>query len=452
MSFDAGLYSYGSLGNYVWHDEDVDGIQDDGEAGIADITVTLYEKVGDDYIEAASTKTDADGYYLFDTLNPNDYQVKIKVPVGYKLSDTNEGSDDEKDSDFNPWDYSSETVFIESGEHDLSIDAGIYQLSQLGNYIWLDKNADGIQGDDEDGIENVKVKLLNAFGFEIASTSTDAEGFYLFDELEVGEYKIEVIPPAGFVASEKNVSDDTKDSDIDAETFKTDSITIASSNVSDLSLDAGLYQKAAVGDYVWEDMNSNGIQEATEPGIEGIQVTLFLPDDSTKVTKTDENGFYEFTDLVPGTYKVHFDMPSGYILSPTKAGADEALDSDANQDTRLTDEIILESNDVISTIDAGFYRPVRIGDYVWLDKNRDGIQDPSEKGIKGINVKLILSDDTTIETETDENGFYEFDNLTPGTYKVVFKAPERHRFTVLYAGSQEKDSNADTRSGMSDEI
>lgn len=457
MSFDAGLYSYGSLGNYVWHDEDVDGIQDDGETGMADVTVTLYEKVGADYVEAASTKTDADGYYLFDTLNPNDYQVKIEVPNGYMLSDANEGSNEEKDSNFDPSDSSSETFFIESGEHDLTIDAGLYQLSQLGNYIWLDKNADGIQDDDEAGIENVTVQLLDADASDtiLATVSTNAEGFYLFDLLEVGNYKIKVVPPEeSFVATKKNTTDNAKDSDINLE-YETDSITIATSNVSDLTLDAGLYQKATIGDYVWEDMNSDGIQDITEPGIQGITVTLILSDDSSevKVTTTDENGYYEFTDLDPGTYKVHFDMPSDYVLSPRKTGTDDTVDSNPDPETLLTDDITLVSNDVVSTIDAGFYRLVRIGNYVWLDKNKDGIQDDSEEGVSDIKVNLVLSDDTTLETLTDENGFYEFNDLRPGDYTVVFTAPQNHKFTKPLVGEDRNvDSNPDTKTGMSEKI
>jgi len=70
-----------------------------------------------------------------------------------------------------------------------------------------------------------------------------------------------------------------------------------------------------IGDFVWEDVNADGQQDDTEPGIQGVTVMLMEADGITMVTEdglgnvitpvqTDENGFYEFVDLIPGTYRV----------------------------------------------------------------------------------------------------------------------------------------------------
>ena len=44
---------------------------------------------------------------------------------------------------------------------------------------------------------------------------------------------------------------------------------------TNLTVDAGFYQVAALGDYVWNDANINGMQDVGEPGIGGVLVTLF---------------------------------------------------------------------------------------------------------------------------------------------------------------------------------
>jgi len=72
-----------SIGDYVWEDANMDGIQDDGESGISGVTVNLYDGANN---FVGSTTTDATGYYLFDNLVPGDYFVEFKKPEGYAFS------------------------------------------------------------------------------------------------------------------------------------------------------------------------------------------------------------------------------------------------------------------------------------------------------------------------------------------------------------------------------
>ena len=74
---------------------------------------------------------------------------------------------------------------------------------------------------------------------------------------------------------------------------------------SDLTLDFGYYQYAAIGDFVWSDTNANGIQDSGEPGINGVKLTLTGTTGSgvpvTQTTTTTVNGGYLFNSLIPGT-------------------------------------------------------------------------------------------------------------------------------------------------------
>jgi len=220
------------------------------------------------------------------------------------------------------------------------------------------------------------------------------------------------------------------DSDAALGTQQTIVTTIATGE-SDLSWDAGFYKKASIGNYVWEDTNGDGIQGANEDGIPNVLVTLTGTDGAgnpvTLTTSTDGTGFYEFTDLVPGTYKLTFGQPAGFEPTAQDQGTDD-VDSDINAGTLMTINTVLESGETDYTWDAGFYQPAEIGNFVWFDLDKDGIQDGgSEVGIPNLTVSLSGNDGAgnpvSLTTSTDTDGFYLFGDLAPGTYKITFTSP-----------------------------
>jgi hypothetical protein len=78
---------------------------------------------------------------------------------------------------------------------------------------------------------------------------------------------------------------------------------------------------ASLGDYVWEDVNGNGIQDGGEPPVPNVLVTLYDADtNALDTTTTDASGFYSFTNLVPGTYFVGFTPPAGWQITLQRPG------------------------------------------------------------------------------------------------------------------------------------
>ncbi|MDU5235877.1 MAG: MSCRAMM family adhesin SdrF, partial [Staphylococcus sp.] len=68
-----------------------------------------------------------------------------------------------------------------------------------------------------------------------------------------------------------------------------------------------------------------------------------------------------------------------------------------------------------------------LGDYVWLDKNKNGVQDDDEKGLAGVYVTLKDSNNRELQrVTTDQSGHYQFDNLQNGTYTVEFAIPDNY--------------------------
>jgi hypothetical protein len=113
----------------------------------------------------------------------------------------------------------------------------------------------------------------------------------------------------------------------------------------------------ALGDFVWDDQNQDGIQDAGELGIADVTVNLYACNDTLlATTTTDASGYYLFDNLVPGDYKVEFILPSGYVFSPQYQGGDPALDSNADTTTGFSECVTLTCEDDL-TIDAGMYVP-----------------------------------------------------------------------------------------------
>ncbi|WP_131814186.1 SdrD B-like domain-containing protein, partial [Streptococcus bovimastitidis] len=94
------------------------------------------------------------------------------------------------------------------------------------------------------------------------------------------------------------------------------------------------------------------------------------------------------------------------------------------------------------TIDSGFVKETHtIGDTVWEDTNKDGVQDSGEPGIPGVTVTLTNPDGSTKTTTTDENGYYEFTDLPDGDYTVTFETPDGYTPTTPNSGDDTKDSD-----------
>ena len=241
--------------------------------------------------------------------------------------------------------------------------------ASLGDKVWEDTNKDGIQDSGENGITDVTVKLYDCNNNFIASTTTDANGNYLFSNLTPGDYYVEFVKPATYVFTTKDAgSDDAKDSDADETTGKTICTTLTSGE-NDLTWDAGLYKeecKSKIGNFVWHDKDVDGIQDSGEPGIPGVIVELLLNGNVISTTTTDASGKYEFANLSNGTYEVRLsnsNFQSGGTLYSTNQmkwystkknqGTDDTIDSDANSGEKAS--VTLNCNDDL-TIDFGFFK------------------------------------------------------------------------------------------------
>jgi hypothetical protein len=461
-SYDFGFKPQKScLGNYVWNDENQDGLQNNGEVGVSGVTTTLYNATTN--VILATVTTDAYGFYQFCGLNPGDYKVGFSLPTNYVFTGSNTGGDDTIDSDPSNITGLTATITLASGDSNMTVDAGIYQpqptTSTVGDRVWFDANNNGTQDPGEQGVSGVTVTLYNCANptTPIATTITGANGNYIFENVAPGSYSVSFTAPIGttFTSQTGSVST-TNNSDADA-TGKTACFPVLAGDQITY-VDAGIIPQtvgnASIGDKVWNDANQDGIQDPTETGVAGVTVTLYDASGTTVIstTTTDGLGNYGFNDLAPGCYVVGFGLPVGYTRTLQGAGSDTTKNSDANTTTGLTSQVCVSAGQNNSTIDAGIYNASNtnsLGDKVWYDVDKDGIQDVGEYGYPGVVVTLYDCTTNTIQatTTTDANGNYLFDGIANGSYYVGFGFIPGFQFTGANAdvagilGGNNSDAN-----------
>ena len=483
-----------SVGDFVWLDANHNGVQD-GEAGIAGVVMSIKNSDGSDVVDASgnpvtTTTTDSSGHYSFDNLVPGTYTVSVgAVPAGLAPTMTGAGTSATDSSTGSATSGALDGVTVSS---DTSLDFGFWEAHpvRVGDYVWHDFDYSGTQGDLNPatggpfGIPNVVVTITRADGSPamdvngnvVTSTTTDASGKYMFDNLEPGyAYTVSVdknqptLVGQNFVPTVSGKGTPATDSSA-AEGSVTSALLDGVNVTEDLSLDFGYVCRIRVGDYVWVDTNKDGIQNETGTGIPGVTLTLTTWDGQpvTNVygnpvgpVTTDSNGYYLFDDLTPNTYIVHIDnsQPALSPMVPTLShqGGNGALDSSTGSEYTGA----LDNTYVIQdmTLDFGFVLSgVSVGDLVWVDSNHDGVQGATEAGIPGITMTITNADgtpakdldgNTVTTTTTDGSGKYVFSNLVPGTYKVAVGAvPAGLVPTITGAGTTATDSSTDTATSV----
>ena len=296
--------------------------------------------------------------------------------------------------------------------------------------LYNDADASFSSSSSEAPYAGVTVALLKKDGTPVldkdgnpVTAVTDDQGKYSFRGLPLGEYTVSVVDPtSGPLAG-------TKPTEAYTGRYKTSAdVTIAEATGSVIDVNFGFVKPASVGDYTWMDVNRDGVQDADEPALPGVTVTLTYEDGSAvtdasgnpvAAVTTDANGKYSFENLLPGGYKVSFQAPAGFEATTSDAGDDRAADSNG-----ATASVTLAQGQTDDTIDFGAVGTGVIGDQLFVDVNQNGggAPDAGDRPLAGVKVTLTWTGPggitRTYETTTDADGTYKFENLLPGDYKV----------------------------------
>ncbi|MEE4247334.1 MAG: SdrD B-like domain-containing protein, partial [Kangiellaceae bacterium] len=328
--------------------------------------------------------------------------------------DSVDGTDPDPDGDGNPGGANED-------------DGSDFQVpnSSIGDTVFNDLNGNGLRDSGEPGISGVilfddaNMNLVRDPGEFFGQT--DGNGNYGIDGLIAGSYNVRVdlssLPPdAVFTAGTNPLP-----------------VTLAESE-DFANADYGFQvQNSSVGGFVWNDLNGDGVQDMGEPGL--ADIAMFLDFNNNGIFEaedifvdTEADGTYSFSSLSEGTYNVTYlpaSLPPGFV----QTGGTNPFTV-----TIVVDEMFTEA-------DFGFQQQTSsIGDFVWDDQNRDGVQDMGEPGLAGVTVYLDLNSNGALDggepsAVTDAAGLYDITNLAPDTYQVTVDPTTLPADYILSTGS-----------------
>ena len=152
------------------------------------------------------------GGYNFDVA-PGDYVIEIIAPVGAQFSAPDQGGDDAIDSDVDQITGRTDTITVLDGSAVDTIDAGLIVPATIGDTVFEDLDADGLEGAGEGGLAGIDVELIGAgtdglFGTAddvvVDTQTTDGSGSYLFADVAPGAYRVAIdaaTVPAGYTGT-----------------------------------------------------------------------------------------------------------------------------------------------------------------------------------------------------------------------------------------------------------
>ena len=292
--------------------------------------------VKDDSGADITTKTDADGNYLFNRLPLGSYKVEV-VPGEVKVDGADVNLSDYKQT----YGYGSSTDRTQVGQGKLvtpsaieltaaapnvtKVDFGFVKPASVGDYVWFDANKDGLQDSDEPALPGITATIVDASGNPVVDASgrpvsavtTGADGKYTFENLLPGDYKVSFQTPAGYEAT---ISGAGADRALDSNGAEA-SVTLVQGQTDD-TIDFGAVGTGVIGDQLFVDVNQNGggAPDAGDKVLPNVKVTLTWtgPGGITRTfeTVTDADGKYTFENLLPGEYKVSVDPESLLAVEP----------------------------------------------------------------------------------------------------------------------------------------
>lgn len=436
--YDFGFFVPASIGDTVFYDVNGDGVQDPGDLPLIGVVLELKGDIdGDNIIDTLTTTTSFTGYYQFGGLPAGQYTVTVDVsslPPGVTPTYDKDGGTISPDG--------VTPVTLGAGDSIQDVDFGYTGDLSLGDYVWNDVNADGVQDAWELPLPGVVLTLtgdLNADNIlDTLTTTTNAGGGYWFSHLPAGTFTVTVDTatlPAGL---------DNPTYDLDSGTVSPDSQAVVTlTGAPNFDVDFGYRAQGAIGDYVWHDANGDGVQDASETPLAGVVLVLTgdLNGDGTAdtlTTTTSVTGYYQFSGLPAGAFTITVDattLPPGMspTAGPQSAGSNQSVVSLAPSESR-------------QDVDFGYRGTGAIGDYVWNDANNDGIQDAGELPLPGVVLTLVgdVNGDgvaDTLTTTTSVTGYYQFPGLPAGTFTVTVDATTLPPDMTPTSGPQSVGSN-----------
>ncbi len=378
-SLDFGNIRLGHINVSKFNDLNGNGMKDSGEPGLEGWTINLVGPNG----YSKSEVTNADGNVAFRNLEYGTYTYSEVMQSGWIETIPSGGR------------TYSYNINYDTSESAINARITNFQLGSISGQKFEDLNGNGTKDSGESSLSSWTIELdKNADGTVDSTTITDSNGNYIFTGLTAGTYRVREQLESGWTQTTSNPSDitilsGTNSTENDFGNFE--NITVTACKEADMD---GLYS------------TSNDRFPVDNWSVSLIKNGSIIDTDSTTLEPGD--GCHSWINLGPGTYGVSEEQRTGWTNLNSTTHSFGSAQSGQNFLYRFV-------NTQLGSISG----------IKWEDMNANGVRDAEDEGLDNWTIKLDKDGDGTIDftTTTNSNGIYIFEDLLPGTYKIIEDSP-----------------------------
>lgn len=351
-----------------------------------------------------TTTTDINGNYNFATLLPGLYQICEVLQSGWTQTAPTSGYDCGNS-------VLGYEITLSAGENLTGQNFGNFNYGQVSGKKYEDVNENGEDDEGELWLEGWTIYIDADNNGQLDDgelyTNTNFSGSYTFSNLGPGTYTIREVQQDGW----KQTDPTSDDSSIGGQSDKSYVITMTS-NGNKTQRNFGNFHLGTISGQKFNDINGDGARNGEDFGLEDWIIFLDANDngeldEGETSTTTDMDGYYEFSGLATGTYKVREVLQPGWM-----------------QTTDNPSDVAVISGTSVSNIDFGNFQKITITGRKFEDKDANASYDDSlDSVLSGWNIFIDTNNNDALDdgervTTTAEDGSYSFDNLGSGTYKI----------------------------------
>ncbi|MEO1528889.1 MAG: SdrD B-like domain-containing protein [Planctomycetota bacterium] len=421
IEYNFGELALGSLSGFVYlaaPGEDCTGDHDAiGNDPLGGVIVELQTPDGNVISQVTTTPM---GEYRFDDVEPGEYRIVQWTPDGVLDGDSYAGQIDGVVVGNSIDGTLIRDITLAPGGTGVAYNFCEIAPATIAGYVYHDQSNDGVRDATEAAIPNAEVSLVNAEGNIVATTTTDETGRYEFLGIEPGTYELRQRQPDGFLDGIDTLGrvDNQELGVVENDRFR--EIALAQ-GVNGRDYNFGELLPASLSGGVHADIDGDCIRDDDELGIAGVLIRLLdASGNEVAQTRTNAEGIYRFTDLVPGTYSVVQEQPEGYFDGDARVGSEGGVSGE----NRIS-AVSLGSG--VDAVDYDFCEepPVSLSGAVFVDNDGDCVRHADERGIAGVVIELRdAAGNSVATTTTDEDGNYRFEGLRGGEYTIFEVQPE----------------------------
>ena len=383
----AGLTILASIGDKIWNDLNGNGLQNNGEPGINNVTVNLH-RASDDAI-IATTTSNSGGIYSFTNIFPGNYFISMVPTPAYQatiINNTNPASNSDITGGNGP--NTTDVFTLVAGVNNFNVDAGFYTCARICGFMYYDANFSNTLNINENGINGLQVRLWTIADGDTLLYSQIFTGPKPGSPSEDGYYEFCVPPGRYYIEVPGSLPDDIIaglpfiGNNPDVYNYITHTNGINTTNNIDVisgdnfcHINGGFYCTGSIVTRVWFDNNLNGVQDVDDYGMGNTEI--FLYDQNYNLVEsgfTTLDGYYVFDSLYNGSYFVYSLIEPEFSYTIPHMGEDDSdSDVDGTMGEGTTALFVIDSCQHFNHVDAGIafgVLPVVWGD-ISVSKNKN---------------------------------------------------------------------------------